>query len=87
MSEIKRFTKDIVQKILDQNNGVEITKSYGEKHFSCTYIYRVIDGVMHTTQMGKTVWSNSRFNNAYICDIDTARRVIKNNLYKFKLVL
>ena len=75
---IKRFTKEIVKRILDQNNGFKWKTSYEGNNFRQYCNYTIEDGDMYVSSSGKGNWSDSRFSYEKTpVDLETARRIIK----------
>ena len=70
-----RFTKDIVQKILNQNNGFSGQTSYEGRNYREYNNYKIKDGEMFVDKSGKTSWSDSRFSDHDIpVDLDTKKK-------------
>lgn len=76
-----RLTKVVIQQILDQNEGFTDRTSFQSKNLSYTNYYRISNGQLYTRSVGKTSWSDSRFDDEGVCDLDQTRRFIRNNLY------
>ncbi|KAA8996841.1 hypothetical protein F4V43_18350 [Paenibacillus spiritus] len=72
-----RLTKDVIQKLLDMNEGFEKTTENVSGNFRETNYYLINDGKLLVRSVGKTSWADSRFNKNTIADIDQARRVLK----------
>ena len=85
MAGLPRFTKNVVQKILDQNNGFVGSTFYKAKNITVNNVYKIVDGVMYRIESGKTSWSDSRFKDESVCDLKTTRRVLKQFLDKLNL--
>ena len=72
-----RLTKDVVQKILDKNEG-EVFKTYYEsRNLSLEKIYTIHDGKMTVRSVGDTSWADSDFDETEECDIVQTRRILK----------
>ena len=79
-----RLTKDVVQKLLDQNEGFSRTKSYSGRNFKCDYHYLIQGGKLLVREVGKTSWADSRFDDAVVADIDRTRRFLRDHLHLLK---
>ena len=78
-----RFTKDIVQKILDMNDDYKAERNFKSRNFSETTKYLIKDGKLFRRSTGKTSWADSRFDNDRELDLDEARQFIKSELNRF----
>lgn len=76
-----RLTKDVVQKLLDLNEGFSRTKSYSSRNFKCDYHYLIQGGKLLVREVGKTSWADSRFDDAVVADIDRTRRFLRDHLH------
>ena len=79
-----RLTKDVVQKLLDLNEGFSRTKSYSGRNFKCDYHYLIKGGKLLVREIGKTSWADSRFDDAVVADIDRTRRFLRDHLHLLK---
>jgi hypothetical protein len=79
-----RLTKDVVQKLLDLNEGFSRTKSYSSRNFKCDYHYLIQGGKLLVREVGKTSWADSRFDDAVVADIDRTRRFLRDHLHLLK---
>lgn len=82
-----RFTKDVIQKLLDLNEGFE--KSVpdtlgGSRNYSATNHYIIRSGKLFIRTVGKTAWADSKFDKTTIADIEQTRRVLKKFIDKLK---
>lgn len=69
-----RLTKEVRQKILDQNEGFQ-KRTYQEgRNFEEERIYTVSGGKLHIREIGNTSWSDSRYDNDRIADEDETHR-------------
>lgn len=80
-----RLTKDVISKILNQNNGFEKETSYSSRNLSVSNRYKIKDGKLYRRETGKTSWSDSRFDNSDECDIEQTRNFIKKFIDKLNL--
>lgn len=83
-----RFTKEVVQKFLDANDGYLTTRPFGMGLSGWTE-YRIEQGVLHIREYGKDKHGGEPFDNSRIGNSDEARRFIRSELEKFscKLVI
>ena len=72
-----RFTKENIQKTLELNEGFEDSTYYKGKNFTETNYYKIQDGKLYKRSQGKTSWADSRFDEAYVCDLDQTRRFLR----------
>ena len=72
-----RLTKDIVTKILLENEGMTRTTYYKSRNFRETRNYLVKGGKLLINAVGKTSWADSRFDEDSVADFDQARRFIR----------
>ena len=79
-----RLTKDVVQKLLDLNEGFSRTKSYSGRNFKSDYHYLIKGGKLLVREIGKTSWADSRFDDAVVADIDRTRRFLRDHLHLLK---
>lgn len=79
-----RLTKDVMQKILDMNEGFTQTTRYAGKNLKEENHYLIKGGKLLIRSIGKTSWADSRYDNNSIADIDQTRRVLRQfiNLLK-----
>lgn len=80
-----RFTKDNIAKTLKLNEGYETSTTFRSKNFRETNHYRIQDGKLLCRSRGKSSWADSRFDEAYECDIDSTRRFLRER--KDELIL
>lgn len=79
-----RLTKDVIQKLLDMNEGFEKTTNWSDRNFKETNHYLIKGGKLLIRSVGKTSWSDSRFDNSTIADIDQTRRFLKKVINALK---
>lgn len=75
-----RLTKDVIQQLLNNNEGFEDTTSYSGRNFSETNHYTIEGGKLWRESKGKTSWADSRYDNKVVCDIDQTRRFLRERL-------
>lgn len=74
-----RLTKENRKKLLEQNEGFTQRTHNEQKNFEETRIYKIIKGVLHIREIGKTSWADSRYDKERIADDEETHRF----LYKF----
>ena len=72
-----RFTKKVVQTLLNQNEGFERTTYFKDRNFKETIHYRISGGDLHIRKSGKTSWADSHFKIEEIAYLEQARRFLK----------
>ena len=72
-----RLTEDVIQKLLDLNEGFEKTTDFVDRNFKQTNHYLIKGGKLLIRSTGKTSWADSRFDNNTIADIDQTRRFLR----------
>lgn len=76
-----RLTKNVRQKILDQNEGFETTTHYSSKKFTESRHYRIAGGQLHIRSRSKTSWADSRSEREFVADDDQTRRFLGDHLH------
>ncbi|MCP1494588.1 hypothetical protein J2Y73_004619 [Peribacillus frigoritolerans] len=71
-----RFTKKVVQTLLDQNEGFERTTYFKDRNFRENNHYRISVGDLYIHKSGKTSWADSYFDYEEIADVEQARRFL-----------
>lgn len=85
MSDKIGLTNDMICRILQMNEGYEDTTHYSSRNYRETNHYTIRDGKLHKHSQGKTSWSDSRFDDSTICDIEQVRRFLRPRLNSLKL--
>lgn len=80
-----RFTKDVIQKVLDANEGFRDRTYYKGNNSEEENFYSIEGGKMLRRSVGKTSWSDSRYDNTSVCDIEQTRRILKKNQNRLNL--
>lgn len=75
--DMPRFTKKLIQTLLDQNEGFEQFTSYKGKNFREDRHYKISGGKLHIHSKGKTSWSDSHFDEKQIADENQTRNFLK----------
>lgn len=79
-----RFTKDVIQKLLDTNEGFTKTTNFADRNIKETNHYLIKGGKLLIRSTGKTSWADSRYDNNTIADIDQTRRFLKKVIGELK---
>lgn len=72
-----RLTKNVIQKLLDINEGFEKTTNFVDRNFKETNHYLIKGGKLLIRSTGKTSWADSNFDNNTIGDIEQTRRFLR----------
>lgn len=75
-----RLTTTVRQKILNQNEGFSTRRSYDSRNSQYERIYTIIGGRLHIREIGKTSWSDSRYDKEWYADNEETHRFLYNNL-------
>lgn len=75
-----RLTREVRQQILDQNEGFTKVTSYEGKNSEETRYYKISCGQLNIRAVGKTSWSDSRYDNEWTADDDE----VHSFLYRYK---
>lgn len=76
-----RLTRDLRQKLLDQNEGYTTSTAYSGKNSSEVRYYEIRGGQLHIRAKGTTSWADSRYENEFVADEDQTRRFLRDNFY------
>lgn len=79
-----RLTKDVIQKLLEINEGFTKTTNFVDRNFKETNNYLIKGGKLLIRSTGKTSWADSRFDNNTIADIDQTRRFLRKVIDQLK---
>lgn len=75
-----RLTKEVRKKLLEQNEGFQ-RKTYFESNNSHnTNIYTITNGQLTVRSKGDTSWSDSDYDETYVCDDAQTHRFLRKNL-------
>lgn len=80
-----RFTKEIIQQLLDNNEGFTKTKSFTSRNFKETNHYLIQGGKLLIHSIGNTSWADSRHDNKKVADIEQTRRFLKKVIDELKV--
>lgn len=76
-----RLTKQVIQQLLNQNEGFKRTTSFTSKNSSYDNYYEIVNGELHVRSVGKTSWADSRYDTGTVADDDRTRRFLRDNLH------
>ncbi|MEK5187219.1 hypothetical protein [Solibacillus sp. FSL W7-1324] len=79
-----RLTKDMIQKLLELNEGFTKTTNFVGRNFKETNQYLIKGGKLLIRSTGKTSWADSHFDNNTIADIGQTRRFLRKVLEELK---
>lgn len=74
-----RFTRENVKKVLDRNEGFEDRTYYKSRNKEEENLYTIIGGVLRKRSIGKTSFSDSRYDKTIECDLEQTRRFLRRN--------
>ena len=75
-----RLTKDVRQKLLEQNEGFKRTTYYESNNSYNTNTYTISNGQLTVRSKGDTSWSDSKYDETRICDDAQTHRFLRKNL-------
>jgi len=80
-----RFTKDVVKKVLEKNEGFKAKTSYKGRNSEEENFYSITGGKLLRRSVGKTSWADSRYDRTSVCDTEQTRRFLKGQILKLNL--
>lgn len=80
-----RFTKDIINKVLNKNEGFTDRTYHKSRNSEEENIYSISGGKLMKRSIGKTSWSYSRYDKTSECDVDQTRRFLIERKQKLNL--
>ena len=80
-----RLTRDVRQKILEQNEGFTTKTYYKGNNSSEQRVYTISGGVLRIRATGKTSWADSRYDDEWIASDEETHRFLYDNKYKMNL--
>lgn len=80
-----RFTKDIINKVLNKNEGFTYRTYHKSRNSEEENIYSISGGKLMKRSIGKTSWSDSRYDKTSECDVDQTRRFLREQKQKLNL--
>ncbi len=77
-----RLTKDVRQKLLDQNEGFSTETWFEGNNSSEARHHEIRNGELHVRARGKGAWgaANERYENEWVADDDQTHRFLKKHL-------
>ncbi|MEV6925524.1 hypothetical protein AB0M46_13640 [Dactylosporangium sp. NPDC051485] len=75
-----RLTKQVIQQLLDQNEGFKTSTHYSDRNNTNDRQYQIVGGELRIRSTGKTSWADSRYDEEFVADEDQTRRFLRNNL-------
>jgi len=75
-----RLTKQVIQQLLDQNEGFKRSTHYSDRNNTNDRHYQIVSGKLRIRETGKTSWADSRYDNEFIANEDQTRRFLRNYL-------
>lgn len=79
-----RLTKEVRKKLLEQNEGFQRTTNFQGNNSYNTNIYTITNGQLIVQSKGDTSWSDSDYNETYVCDDAQTHRFLRRNLSGLK---
>ena len=80
-----RLTRDVRQRILEQNEGFTTKTYYEDRNSREQRIYTISGGVLKIRAIGKTSWADSRYDDEWVATDDETHRFLYDNKYKMNL--
>ncbi|MFU7517538.1 hypothetical protein [Clostridium sp. HCS.1] len=80
-----RLTKDVRQRILEQNEGFTKRTNYEERNSSEQRIYTISGGELHIRAIGKTSWADSRYDDEWVASDDETHRFLYDHKWELNL--
>ena len=74
-----RFTKDTIPKVLATNEGFVKRKYFKSKNSEYENFYEIKGGQLIRKSVGKTSWSDSRYDDTDVCDYETTQRFLREH--------
>ena len=79
-----RLTESVRNMLLALNEGFKCTTSFSSKNHSYDREYLIKAGKLIIREVGKTSWSDSRYDRTWTADKDELLRFLRENLYRLK---
>lgn len=80
-----RLTRDVRQRILDQNEGFTIRTFSDEKNSREERTYTVSGGELHIRAVGKGSWADSHYHNEWTATDEETHRFLYEHQYEMNL--
>ena len=84
MNQGIRLTESVGVMMLAKNDGFTTRTSYDSRNHSYVREYLIKAGELIIREVGKTSWSDSRYDRTWVADPDEVRRFLRNNLTLLK---
>lgn len=75
-----RLTAAVREHLLKINEGFTTSTSYDSRNHEYVRNYVISDGKLVIREVGKTSWSDSRYDNTWTADKDEVLRFLHNNM-------
>lgn len=82
-----RLTRDVRQRILDQNEGFTIRTFYDVKNLREERTYTISGGELHIRAVGKNSWADSHYHNEWHATDEETHRFLYEHQYGLSPVL
>jgi len=80
-----RLTRDVRQRILEQNEGFTTKTYYDGRNSREQRVYTISGGVLRIRSIGKTSWADSRYDDEWIASDEETHRFLYDNKHKMNL--
>ena len=80
-----RLTRDVRQRILDQNEGFTIRTFYDVKNLREERTYTISGGELHIRAVGKNSWADSHYHNEWHATDEETHRFLYEHQYEMDL--
>lgn len=79
-----RLTESVRNMLLSKNEGFKTRTSYDSRNLSYEREYLIESGELIIREVGKTSWSDSRYDKTWKADKDEVLRFLRNNINSLK---
>ncbi len=80
MNQGIRLTESVRAMMLAKNEGFTTRTSYDSRNRSYVREYLIKAGELIIREVGKTSWSDSRYDNSWVAEPDEVRRFLRSNI-------
>ena len=84
MNQGIRLTEAVRTMMLSKNEGFMTKTSYSSKNHSYVREYLIKSGELIIREVGKTCWSDSRYDKTWVADPDEVRFFLRSNIKLLK---
>ena len=84
MNQGIRLTEAVRATLLTKNEGFTTSTSYDSKNHSYVRKSLIEAGKLIIREIGKTSWSDSRYDKTWVADSEEVRRFLRNNINVLK---